>query len=58
MSKTIKLEDKVYHQVDDLRGKRETFSDVVAKLLTTKEAADTLARIWLNQPRVIQPKDK
>lgn len=46
MSKAIKIEDKVYHQLDQLRGKGETFSDVVAKLLTTKEAADTLAGIW------------
>ena len=46
MSKTIKLEDKVYHQLDHLRGKRETFSDVVAKLLTTKEGIDTMLGIW------------
>ncbi|MBA7683677.1 hypothetical protein ES703_92057 [subsurface metagenome] len=57
MTKTIKLGDKVYHQLDRLRGKRETFSDVVAKLLTTKEAADTLAGIWHNQPgeREVKP---
>ena len=60
MSKTIKLEDKVYHRLDNLRGKRETFSDVVAKLLTTKEAADTLAGIWHNPdgPRDQQTKYK
>lgn len=46
MSKTIKVEDQVYYQLDQLRGKRETFTDIVAKLLTTKEAADTLAGIW------------
>ena len=49
MSKTIKLEDKVYDQLEQLRGKRETFSDVVAKLLTTKEGVDTLLRIWHGQ---------
>lgn len=49
MSKTIKLEDKVYHQLDRLRGKRETFSDIVAKLLTTKEGVDTMVRIWHGQ---------
>ena len=46
MSKTIKLEDQVYHQLDQLRGKRETFSDVVAKLLTTKEGLDTMVQLW------------
>ncbi|MBA7586219.1 hypothetical protein ES708_28215 [subsurface metagenome] len=49
MSKPIKLQDKVYYQLDELRGKRETFSDVVAKLLTTKEGVDTLLGIWHNQ---------
>ena len=46
MSKTIKLEDQVYHQLDDLRGKRDSFSDVVAKLLTTKAGVDTMVEIW------------
>ena len=46
MSKSIKLEDQVYHQLDELRGKRETFSDVVAKLLTTKEGFDTMFELW------------
>ena len=50
MSKTIKLEDRVYYQLDNLRGKRETFSDIVAKLLTTKEGIDTMLRIWYSQP--------
>ena len=33
MSKTIKLENAVYAGLDEARGKRETFSDAVAKLL-------------------------
>jgi len=49
MQKTIKVEDRVYQQLDQLRGKRETFSDVVARLLTTKEGVDTLLEIWHNQ---------
>ena len=49
MSKTIKLENQVYYQLDRLRGKRETFSDVVAKLLTTKEGFDTMVKIWQDQ---------
>lgn len=50
MSKTIKIEDKVYTQLDRLRGKRETFSDVVAKLLVTKEGVDTMIGLWSNRP--------
>ena len=49
MSKTIKLEDQVYHRLDNLRGKRDTFSDIVAKLLTTKEGVDTMVGIWHDQ---------
>lgn len=49
MSKTIKLGEQVYHRLDELRGKRDTFSDVVDKLLTTKEGVDTLLGIWHNQ---------
>jgi len=33
MSKTIRLEDNVYTALDSMRGKRETFSDAVARLL-------------------------
>jgi len=33
MSKTIKVEDKVYHRLDELREKRETFSEVIQRLL-------------------------
>ena len=33
MSKTIKLEDQVYDRLEQLREKRETFSQVVARLL-------------------------
>jgi len=49
MSKTIKLENQVYYQLDRLRGKRETFSDVVAKLLTSKEGIDTMIQLWSDQ---------
>ncbi len=33
MSKTIKLEDQVYRDLDQLRGKDETYSDAVAKAI-------------------------
>jgi len=33
MSKAIKLDDHVYQELDQLRGKGETFSQVVERLL-------------------------
>jgi len=33
MSKTIKLDDKVHRELEELRGKRETFSEAVARLV-------------------------
>lgn len=33
MSKTIKLEDSVYYRLEGFRGKRETFSQAVDRLL-------------------------
>jgi len=49
MSKTVKLEDKVYHQLDQLRGKRETFSEVVLKLLAVKAGLDLTLNAWHGQ---------
>jgi len=31
MSKTIRVEDKVYQELEELREKRETFSEVIAR---------------------------
>ena len=46
MAKTIWLTDGVYITLDAIREKRETFSEVVERLikvyLTLKEASDTL----------------
>jgi len=58
MSKTIKLENQVYYQLDQLRGKRETFSDVVARLLTTKEGVDTLLWIWHSRYGEREPEEQ
>lgn len=33
MSKTIKLENKTYHRLEEVREKRETFSQAVERLL-------------------------
>lgn len=37
MSKTIKLEDQVYEKLDTLRGKRETFSQIVGRLIAARD---------------------
>ena len=36
MSRAIKVEDQVYQELDTLRGKGETFSKVVARLLEAR----------------------
>ena len=33
MSKTVKLDDKVHRELEELRLKRETFSQAVARLI-------------------------
>jgi len=33
MAKTVKLDDKVHRELEELRTKRETFSEVVARLV-------------------------
>jgi len=33
MSKTIKIEDQAHRELEELRGKRETFSDTVVRLI-------------------------
>lgn len=46
MSKAIKVRDDIYEKLDDIRGKGETFSDVIAVLLkvyvTIKTTSDIL----------------
>ncbi|GAH83510.1 unnamed protein product [marine sediment metagenome] len=42
MSKGIKLEDQVYYQLEEIRGKRETFSHVVERLLAVMVKANEL----------------
>jgi len=37
MSRVIKVEDQVYDRLDQLRDKRETFSDVIKELLDARE---------------------
>ena len=54
MSKAIKLDDQVYERLDRLRGKRETFSEVVARLLEIVEVVHKSAEIlgpshWVNE---------
>lgn len=44
MSKTIKLENKTYHWLDDIRKKRETFSQAVERLLDLHAAMSDVSK--------------
>ena len=37
MSKAIKVDDQVYGELDQLRSKGETFSQVIEKLIATRQ---------------------
>lgn len=37
MSKTIKVEDQVYRRLEEIRDWKETYSQVIAKLLAARE---------------------
>ena len=50
MSHTIKLEDQVYDQLERFRGKRETYSQAVERLLGAMSKALELIDI-LTTPR-------
>ena len=56
MSHTIKLEDRVYHQLETFRGKRETFSQAVERLHRAMTKALELIDI-LSAPRNSQEVD-
>ena len=45
MSKTIKLEDSVYLELEELRGKRETFSEAVARILNVAKTIRDVSEI-------------
>lgn len=45
MPKNIQLSDSVYARLDGFRGKRETFSEAVGKLLTLMEKMGELTNI-------------
>jgi len=40
MSKTIKLDEQVYQELDQLREKRETFSQAVGRLISLYQAIE------------------
>ena len=47
--KTIKLEEPVYHRLDQFRGKRETFSQAVERLLTLLDRVGELRSVLEGQ---------
>jgi len=51
MSKTIRLEDQVYTRLETFRGKRETFSEAVDRLLTMLEKVGELRDVLEGQAK-------
>ena len=45
MSHTIKLEDRVFNQLENFRDKRETYSQAVERLLEIKSSVNMLTAI-------------
>ena len=45
MSKTVKLEDRIYNQLERVLDKRETFSGAVERLLAARDEFLEIARI-------------
>jgi len=51
MSKTVKLDDATYDKLERFRGKRETFSEAVERLLNIRDALGKLEDILEGQVR-------
>ncbi len=51
MSKQIRVEDPVYERLNELRGKDETFSDVVGRLVGSRETICNLINVLEGQIR-------
>ena len=45
MNKTIKVEDQVYDRLEEIREKRETFSECVERLLKVYDTIKTVSDI-------------
>lgn len=45
MSKTIRLEDQVYNDLDEIREKRETFSQSIERLLKVQVKVSELVMV-------------
>jgi len=54
MSKTIKLEDQVYGKLDEFRGKHETYSQAVERLLELLSKVGELRSILEGQVNYAQ----
>ncbi len=50
MSKTVKLENRTYNMLEEIRDKRETFSQAVDRLITIKSEVDSMVHL-LNHKR-------
>lgn len=58
MSHTIKLEDQVYNKLEKFRGKRETFSQAVERLLRAGEKVNELTDILGGQHTLWEVKNE
>lgn len=58
MSKTIKLEGGVYQRLEEIRGKRETFSQAVERLISVMEGFKHLTDITEGTKEYHSWKDK
>ena len=43
MSKVIRVEDKIYDDLDQMRGRRDTFTQVIESLLAIRDQARLMA---------------
>lgn len=53
MSKSIKVDDKVYIDLENIRGKRETFSEAIARMINVARLASQAGEILGEFPLVI-----
>lgn len=56
MSKSIKIEDDVYQDLDDMRGKRDTFSQVISRLIHAAALAHRAGDLLQEFPPVVRCK--
>jgi len=54
MSKSIKVDDRVYQDLENIRGKRETFSEAIARMINVARLTSQAGEILGEFPLVIR----